>query len=328
MKTDNIQENFFRQIKQKLPSHLSLADEIAALLNISQDSAYRRIRGEKPLTIDEVQLLAGNYSISLDSFMNIKTESFVFSGAFVDNEKFRLENYMQEMINHLTTINNAAQKHLYYLNKDIPVFLNFIFPELSCFKCYFWSRYFHSNKTQFLISDFIDMFNEKASKIYELYLAIPSTEIWNLDCINTTIRQIEFYRETKVFQSTEDIRAIYNCLEKLVDHLEQQAEYGYKFPYKEPSRNSSVTYSLYANDFVFGDNTVVAEIDDTRVVFLNHSVINYITTTNKKFVDYVLETFRLIQKKSTLISNVGERERQLFFEGIRQKILDKKRLLN
>ena len=57
MKTVTIQEDFFRQIKQKLPSHLSMADEIATLLNISQDSAYRRIRGEKPLTIDEIQLL-------------------------------------------------------------------------------------------------------------------------------------------------------------------------------------------------------------------------------------------------------------------------------
>ena len=58
MKPADIQGDFFRQIKQKLPAHLSTVDEIAMLLNISQDSAYRRIRGEKPLSFDEIQLLA------------------------------------------------------------------------------------------------------------------------------------------------------------------------------------------------------------------------------------------------------------------------------
>jgi plasmid maintenance system antidote protein VapI len=76
----DIQGNFFKQIKQNLPAHLSLADEVAALLNISQDSAYRRIRGEKSLALDEIQLLATHYKISLDNFMNIQSESIVFRG--------------------------------------------------------------------------------------------------------------------------------------------------------------------------------------------------------------------------------------------------------
>src|SRR5262245_48955245 len=111
MKTENVQEDFFRLLKQKLPPHLSMADEVATLLNISQDSAYRRIRCEKPLTIDEIQVLAIHYGISLDSFMNIKTDKFIFSGSLLDKEKFRLENYLQEMINTLSRINNANRKH-------------------------------------------------------------------------------------------------------------------------------------------------------------------------------------------------------------------------
>ena len=113
MKTVTIQEDFFRQIKQKLPSHLSMADEIATLLNISQDSAYRRIRGEKPLTIDEIQLLAVNYSISLDSFMNIKTESFVFTGLLIDKETYVFKNYYHTLafVNATAWISHRENHH-------------------------------------------------------------------------------------------------------------------------------------------------------------------------------------------------------------------------
>ena len=53
-----LQTAFLKQIKNQLPSHLALVDAIAEQLNLSNDSAYRRIRGEKHLTFDEIQILA------------------------------------------------------------------------------------------------------------------------------------------------------------------------------------------------------------------------------------------------------------------------------
>jgi len=48
----------FRHIRELLPGHVSLADEIAGILDISTDSAYRRIRGEKPISLEELQKLS------------------------------------------------------------------------------------------------------------------------------------------------------------------------------------------------------------------------------------------------------------------------------
>ena len=327
----DIQENFFRQIKQNLPAYLSLADEVASLLNISHDSAYRRIRGEKSLALDEVHLLATHYSISLDNFMNIRSENVVFSGNLIDREKYSLENYLRQIIAQLSMIQQAQHKELFYMSKDIPVFHNFMFPELACFKFYWWSRYNLNdprfNKGQFLIDDFMEVFNKFGAQIAELYLNIPCTEIWNEDCINQILRQVDFYRKTKIFQSRNDVIIIYECLEKLIDHIEQQVESGYKFPYGKPSLSNSVKYNVFINEFLLGDNAVAVEINDRKFVFLNHSVINYIMTENKKFVDYVFETIYMLLKKSTLISEVGEKDRQLFFQNLHQKIAEKKKLV-
>ncbi len=47
------QEFLFQRIKELLPPHTTLVDSVAETLHISSDSAYRRIRGETPVVLDE-----------------------------------------------------------------------------------------------------------------------------------------------------------------------------------------------------------------------------------------------------------------------------------
>ena len=72
---EDIQIRLIRLIRDQLPAHVSLVDEIADLLEISTDSAYRRIRGEKPLSLHELQKLAGTYQISLDDLLGNPSNS-------------------------------------------------------------------------------------------------------------------------------------------------------------------------------------------------------------------------------------------------------------
>ena len=80
MNAAELQTAFLKQIKNQLPSHLALVDAIAEQLNLSNDSAYRCIRGEKHLTFDEIQILAARYKISLDCFLHLQTDSLIFWG--------------------------------------------------------------------------------------------------------------------------------------------------------------------------------------------------------------------------------------------------------
>ena len=331
MNAAELQTAFLKQIKNLLPSHLALVDAIAEQLNLSNDSAYRRIRGEKHLTFDEIQILASYYKISLDSFLHLQNDSLIFWGKNIDRKQFDFENYLQGIVSQLEFFMPAREKQMYSLNKDIPLFHIFMFPELAAFKIYFWSRYDLDypkfNKGQFLIDDFIDIFNKTGKKISDLYLQIPSVEIWNMDCINTTIRQIDYYRETKIFKSQEDIKTVYDCLEKLVNHIEMQVEYGYKFPYGKPGLEKKAKYGFYINDFFLGDNTTLVEMDGTRLVFINHNVINYMMTKNVEFINYTFETLKILLKKSMLVSETSEKDRQFFFHNLRERINDKRKSL-
>ena len=44
-----------QRIKEALPKNISLVDELADLLKISNDSAYRRMRGQTDLSVEKWQ---------------------------------------------------------------------------------------------------------------------------------------------------------------------------------------------------------------------------------------------------------------------------------
>ncbi|MCE3281956.1 MAG: hypothetical protein K0Q66_693 [Chitinophagaceae bacterium] len=330
MNATELQLSFFQKIKDTIPPHKALVDEVAELLNISNDSAYRRIRGDKALTLDEVQVLSKHYKVSLDSVLHLGDGSIVFHGTYYQKETFGFDNYLKGIAQDLSAFSSAREIELFYITKDIPLFHLFMFPELAAFKCYFWSRYNLNlpqfNKGQFLIEDFIGIFNETGKNISEQYLDILSTEVWNLDCINTTIRQIDYYRESNVFKSKEDIYTLFTRLENLVDHIEKQAELGYKFSPGLP-KHARAKYNVFVNGFLLGDNTILVVLDGRKMVFINHNVMNYIMTNNDQFIEYTHDTIQVLLKKSTLISEVGEKDRQLFFDSLRERIYDKKKLL-
>ncbi len=64
-----VQKELFFRIKGKLPPNISFVHEISESLEISYDSAYRRIRGVKELSISELFRLCNKYGISIDSLI-------------------------------------------------------------------------------------------------------------------------------------------------------------------------------------------------------------------------------------------------------------------
>ncbi|MBF8302372.1 MAG: hypothetical protein HW396_653 [Candidatus Dadabacteria bacterium] len=106
MNVNEIQQQLFQFIKTKLPAEASIADEVAKLLEISSDSAYRRMRGEKAITFDELHTIATHYKISLDQLMNIETGGFLFQGNLLNSKTFRYDAYLTGMMHTMAYFNS------------------------------------------------------------------------------------------------------------------------------------------------------------------------------------------------------------------------------
>jgi hypothetical protein len=324
MESSNSQVLFFRHIKSILPDHISFVDEIAELLGISNDSAYRRIRGEKHISMDEMHKLAGHFKISIDQFLHLESGSYIFSGELGAAGEPVFENWMANVLKHLTFISSFTHKHLYYLAKDVPIMDQFMVPDLLAFKSYLWRRsilqYEQLKGTKFSLKDASAEHLEMGRKIEAVYLKIPTTEIWNVESINSTIRQIEFYREANMFADVEDIKKVYQALLTLINHLELQAEAGLKFRVGEAPGQGAAAFNLFWNDLVTADNTLVIELDLKKITFLNHSVLHFISTTDIKFNSFIHGNMQNLIKRSTQLSKVGEKDRYRFFNSLRDKI--------
>ena len=72
-----IQQQFFALLKNSMPPHISMADELAEKMGLSYDSIYRRIRGEKALSMVELKMLCQQYNISLDQVLDIQNTTVV-----------------------------------------------------------------------------------------------------------------------------------------------------------------------------------------------------------------------------------------------------------
>ncbi|MDB5276909.1 MAG: hypothetical protein JWR61_1864 [Ferruginibacter sp.] len=330
MDSNQTQQLFFNHIKSKLPLHLSFVDEVAELLNISNDSAYRRIRGEKPIGLDEVQMLCNKYQISLDQLLQIQSNTVIFSGNKFDTN-FGLYQYLQDICNNLELFKKMEQPQIFYYNKDVPVFHYMQYPELSAFKFFFWKRtligYPELAKQQFTGEESSIDILETAKKIIEHYTEIPSTEIWNEESVHVTIRQIEWYRQSNIFASKHILLKVYLQLEELLNHIELQAETGKKFLYNQSLSPASAPYDVYINECLIGDNTIFVKAGERQITFLNHNGLNFIGTQDKSFCDYTSKNIHNIIRKSSHISVIGEKERSMFFNTLRGKIYECKKNL-
>ncbi|MCG8306575.1 MAG: hypothetical protein MI975_04230 [Cytophagales bacterium] len=209
---------------------------------------------------------------------------------------------------------------------DLPLFYYFMFSKLAAFKVFFWKRNMfnfpddHSGPFGFDSISGNDL--DKASKMLRSYLKVPTIEIWSEETLNPTLRQINFFNETGMFQSRQDVFDILEDLKKVVDHIRRQAELGYKF---YPDNENVLTtnranFKIYRNDIPLSENVLLVKFENFNVVHLGHNVLNFLTTSNEYFFNDTLTFIDRVMKNSTLISVSAEKERKRFFNLIHHKI--------
>lgn len=161
-----------------------------------------------------------------------------------------------------------------------------------------------------------------------LYNKMDSYEVWNLESFNATLHQLDYYRDARMFESNEDIFLIYEGLQGLLDHLEEQAKRGYKFDKNDPEKKPLGKYQMYINDIVILDNTMFIKQDHSNMVVIPHSVINYMMSRDIRFCENLDQYIQNLLSRSTLVSETSEKERSRFFRILRERIDRRKEKLN
>ena len=321
---EDIQIRLVRMIRDQLPGHVSLVDEIADLLQISNDSAYRRIRGEKPLSLHELQILAGKFRISLDDLMGTPTNSVTFSTNFLTEDSFSFVDWLKSLLDFTLEASQAEVSEAIFILNELSIYHIVQIPEVCAFKLFFWKK---SNldfpgfrELKFRVDDLDEEVVELSKQITEHYVKVNTKEFTTEECLNSFLKQVLYYSEAGYFHSREDVTALCEKLHEMVDHLQIQAACGYKFPYGKAPSGVEGNFQLFHNDLILADNTILVKSGDTCATYLTSNAINLMQSHDRAFFEYNYAWGRNLLSKSVLISGTAEKERNRFFRTLHEKI--------
>jgi hypothetical protein len=321
--TTPAQIEFIQRIRQAMPASLSLVDELADLLQVSTDSAYRRIRGETALTFDEVILLCNHFRLSFDSFTSGAGGTVTFNYN-PSNAEDSFEKYFSNILKDMKKIQSFEQKQIVFAAEDIPIFHHFKFPELTAFKIFYWNKSILNSgdlEGQKFDPAIVDpKMVQMAKDILDIYITVPSVEIWSDDTVNSTLKQIEFYWEAGIFRTKEDALKVCSQVEEMVADIKRYAELGAKFQKDAGNVQGENNFVLYNSELMIGNNCILVSMGNAKVTYLSHNTFNAMATTHAGFCNDTEGWLKNLMRKSILISGVSEKQRYQFFRKIEEKL--------
>jgi hypothetical protein len=320
----SIQKQMLDIIKDLVPDKYSLVNELADILNISTDSVYRRLRNETLLNIDEIQLLCQHFNLSFDSLTgNDQTGLISFRYQTVQNRNDFI-NYLKSIYERLIEMQKQADSLIYYAAIDIPLFHNFRFPKVSLFKQFYWLKAISNTpeyqnmkfSTELMDTEYIEI----GKKLHDIYITLPSIEIWTDLILNSLLKQVDYCWESGDFASKADVLQLCDEIFKEFEYLQDCAKNNSKNPGASPVFGSSASFQLYISEIEIANNCILTINGNHKTSYLSAHTFNVLVTPSNLYADETQRWLESIIAKSTLISGIGEKQRNIFFRNAFNKI--------
>ena len=307
----SVQDVFFQRLKELLPPKIGLAEELSEILNVSIDSVYRRIRGETEISLNEIFKISKHYNFSIDEIFGTQSNSVTFTYTKLTDNADNFEKYLNRLIDHLKAIRQFDNKKLFYVAEEVPLFYSFYTKKLTAFKLFYWQRsvlnidIYQNQKFHWNLIP--EKLIELAHNSFKEYLNVPSSEVWTDETILTGVRQIGYYFESGLIDKTMALELMADYRE-MAEMLNKNAGNA-----RKNISDKNETYFMYHSEIVLGTNCIYIVMGDARFSYISFNTMNSLSTTNSAFCEETDHWVRNLEKKSTLISGVGEKQRYKFF---------------
>ena len=303
---------FQKVLLERIKSELrggSLNEEVAKVLDISYDAAHRRVRHKSKISIDEAILLAKHFNFSLDSLYGEAVSGYVSvekTMSIKSEEDLKL--YFDTSYELLAGTAKDKSFQLYYSAKDIPLFYLIDGTLLSRFKMYVWLKLLSKEYRNIHFENFHPKLStiQSGKRLGDLYRFLSVSEIWDTTTINSTLKQIQFYYEAG--QVSNDM-AVELCkeLKKLLNKIS-----------KKVLKNEG--FSLYYNELLLMNNNVLVFNEEQQLLFVPNSMLSYFKTNDKETCTEAKIYLDNQIKHSKLLNTSGEKEQNIFYYKMMQKI--------
>lgn len=324
-----MQELFISHLKANSQDNTSFVDEIASVLDIGYDAAYRRINLKTSLSLEESVKLARHYKISLNNLFEVGDPNTILTqlSPRPSNEK-GLELWFKQSLQNVIPLTKIKDAEIIWSGKDISLFRTLTDSHLTRYKMYVWLKDLDIEmaKSKITFDEWVKAIPtsllQSAFDLSDIYNHINITELWNDNTVNGTLQQVLYYFEAGLV-SKDMALLICDDIHDVVNHIEAQT-----IRQSINELQNEKFFRLFKCDLHTLTNTAMIVTPHQKVFFSPFTVLSYFKIEHKDTCDMMHEFLEKQMSISKLLATSGERDRTIFFKTIHQKISIVKERIN
>ena len=292
-------------LEDKLPSHVKPVQYLMDTLEISKESAYRRMRNQIPFSFDEVATLCKDLHFSVDQLIG---EADSAGGVFFKMDKE--EPFGEDVIyKFLTKFADDLETIVEDKNSDAHIVLNYLplwaLPTKPLRELHFCRKLYSQEKINVMqtFKDIVvpERINEKYEKISSLWEQLPNVcVVLDSSTFQKVVDEIKYFYAIK-FLTKENVEYMYKGMIELLEYYTILAITG-----KNHFGNS---YKIYLSNLAIdaniahyrANNSEVSEIwlyPEQRIQIFNNEIIN---SLHKNWIQAQIKSSSLITSSNDIL---------------------------
>jgi len=284
-------------------------------LNLSRESAYRRMRGDIPFTVQELATLAADLEFSVDTIFEQEKQNRLFYD-YMSAEK-NSSDFFVIMLNKyselLEKLSFAKKLETIMAFNSFPPPFFASFPNLFKFSYYKWlyqdkeiSR--SDSFSNISLSDAVIVYQRKIR--VNLFQGKNAILILDINIFLNLIKEIQYFYNRKLL-TIDELLLIKEDALKMIDQYEESSQTG---------AFGSARVQLYLSSLCVGSNTIYYNYDDKLEPLFWLFTINPVIIQNAGFVSMQKKWLNSLRRQSALITQSNEIMQSEFFLKQREYI--------
>ncbi len=324
-----MQERFISYLKSKVPDNTSFVDDIASVLDIGYDAAYRRINLKTSLSLEESVKLARHYKISLNNLFEVgNSNSILTEISQKPHNEQALELWFKQSLQNALPLTKVKDAVIIWSGKDLSLFRSLTDSYLTRYKMYVWLKDLNVEmaKNKISFDDWMETIPssliQSAVDLGNIYKYINITELWSDNSINGTLQQVLYYFEAGLVSKDIALR-ICDDIDEVINNIETET-----IQQSINDQENEKFFHLYKHDLHNLTNAVMIITPLQKIFFYPFTVLSYFKVEHEDTCNMMYEFLQKQMSNSKLLATSGERDRIIFFKTIHQKISITKERIN
>jgi len=311
----DLNKRIVANVLKHIPKNKKVVVYLVNTLNISRESAYRRMRGDIPFTIEELIKLATKLDFSIDTIYGQEKQNHAFDdfsrlgNNTTDFFIVMLKKYdeLYERIKNANTLETIMAFNTF----PPPFYMDFF--NLFKFMYYKWLHqdeciYRNTPYSKTVLPEEVIIYQRKMKGSYlhgnNVVLILDMNIILNL------IQEIQYFYHRKLL-TNEELLILKEEVVQLIDLYENIVQSG---------KMGSAKVHIYLSSLCVNSNTVYYEYDDKMEPFFWIFTINPVVIQNPGIISMQLKWLYTLKRQSSLITQSNEIMQAEFFFRQREYI--------